>query len=62
VRYVEPPVSDAARSGLDGERATFRDALAEVLDQADGLEVDFEPTEQGRRLLASLGVVVKESQ
>ena len=33
-------------------------ALAAVLEQADGMEVDFEPTPQGRRLLATIGVTV----
>jgi hypothetical protein len=32
------------------------EGLAALLDQADGMEVEFEPTPQGRRLLESLGV------
>lgn len=38
------------------------DALAQRLEEAEGMEVDFEPTPQGRRLLAAIGVVVKETE
>lgn len=35
------------------------DALAQRLEEANGMEVDFEPTPHGRRLLETIGVRIK---